>query len=86
MNHTSSTLRIAAALVAAAFLAACSGGHDSSASVPAPIPTQTATVAFSAFAQDIFAAPANSTPATVNGVNLVFDVDNSPMAFAALLM
>ena len=77
----------AAAFVAAAFLAGCNSGSGGtvppSGVAPAP-PAQT--VDFSAFAEKAFAANANSTPASLDGVAFTFDVNNDPGAFDALIM
>jgi len=75
----------AAALAAAASLGGCSGSGGTvppSAVAPTP-PTQA--VNFNAFAEQAFAANANSTPVSLDGVNFAFDMNDDPGAFDALI-
>lgn len=78
----------AAAMVAAASVAACHNGGGtappSSGAPPPPPPPQM--VDFSAFTEQAFAANANSTPVSVDGVNFTFDVNTNPSAFDASIM
>jgi hypothetical protein len=76
----------AAAFAAAAALAGCNGGGGivPPATVTPTPPGQA--IDFSVFAEQAFAAKANSTPVSLDGVNLTFDVDNEPGAFDALIM
>jgi hypothetical protein len=75
----------AAAVVAAASVAACNNGGGTvppSTVTPTP-PTQA--VNFTAFAEQAFAANANSTPVSLDGVNFAFDMNNDPGEFDALI-
>ena len=78
----------AAAMVAAASLAACNNGGGtappSTGAPPPPPPPQM--VDFSAFAEQAFAANADSTPVSLDGVNFTFDVNTDPGAFDGLIM
>ena len=73
---------LAAASLAAASLVGC-GGSDGS-SVPTLGPISDA-IPFSTFANQAFSNSANSTPVSVNQ-NFVFDVDEEPTAFDALIL
>jgi hypothetical protein len=79
----------AAAFVAAASLAGCnsgSGGIGPPSTVAPPPPTPPAQTAdFSVFAEKAFAANANSTPVSLDGVTFTFDVNNDPGAFDTLI-
>lgn len=75
---------LAAATVAAASLAACHDNHNNGSAPPPPPPP--ATVDFSTFAKNTFAANANTTPVSLDGVNFKFDVDDDPTAFDLLVM
>ncbi len=72
----------AAASLAAASLAGC-GGSDGS-TVPTP-GTISEAIPFSVFATQAFSNSANSTPVSVNQ-NFVFDVNDEPTAFDALIL
>jgi hypothetical protein len=76
----------AAAFVAAASIAGCNGeGGITPPSTVAPgQPPQVND--FSFFAQKTFAADANSTPVSLDGVTFTFDVNNDPGAFDSLIM
>jgi hypothetical protein len=77
----------AVAFAAAASLAGCNSGNGGTVPPPIVIPPPPAqTVDFSAFAEKAFAANANSTPVSLDGVNFTFDVNNDPGAFDALIM
>jgi hypothetical protein len=85
MINTNAKWRIlAAAWTVVASLAACHGDGNT-ASTPAP-PPPPSSVAFSTFAKNTFAANANTTPVTLDGVNFNFDVDDEPTAFDMLVM
>jgi len=71
-----------AAFLAAAALAGCGG--DSGGTTPTPPPISDS-VAFSAFANQVFSNSANSTPVSVD-VNLTFDVNEEPTAFDSLIL
>jgi len=76
----------AAAFVAAASLAGCnsgSGGIVPPSTVAPPPPAQSTD--FSVFAEKAFAANANSTPVSLDGVTFTFDVNNDPGAFDTLI-
>jgi len=75
----------AAVLVAAASLAGCgSDGGIAPPSTGTPVPPPQI-IDFSTFAEQAFAANANSVPVGVDGVNFTFDVNNEPSAFDALI-
>jgi hypothetical protein len=76
----------AAALVAAASLGGCggSGGTVPPATVAPTPPIQA--INFSAFVEQTFAANANSTPVSLDGVNFAFDMNNDPGEFDTLIM
>jgi len=76
-------LSLAAACIAAASLAAC---HDDTTTVPPVTTSTTNSENFSTFANAAFAQSANSQPQVYDQITLVFDVDNDPTAFNALLM
>jgi hypothetical protein len=87
MININAKWRIAAAAVAAAAsVAACNnGGGIVPPSTVSPVtPPQAAD--FSAFAENAFAANANSTPRSLDGVTFTFDVNTEPGAFDALIM
>jgi hypothetical protein len=73
---------LAAVSLTAASLVGC-GGSDGTA-VPTPGPISDA-IPFSVFATQAFSNGANSTPVSVNQ-NFVFDVDEEPAAFDALIL
>ena len=75
----------AAAAVAAASVAACNnGGGTVPPSTVSPVaPPQVAD--FSVFAENAFAANADSTPVSLDGVTFTFDVNNDPGAFDTLI-
>jgi hypothetical protein len=74
----------AAAVVAVVSVAACNnGGGIVPPSTGAPTPPQTND--FSVFAERAFAANANSTPVSLDGVTFTFDVNDDPGAFDALI-
>jgi hypothetical protein len=75
-------LVMAAASLGAASLVGC-GGSDSN-TVPTPAPISDA-IPFSVFATQAFSNSANSTPVPVNQ-NFVFDVNEEPAAFDALIL
>ncbi len=77
---------LAAASVVAASLAACHEDHNHGSASNSPPPPPPASVDFSTFAKNTFAANANTTPISLDGVNFTFDVDNDPTAFDALVM
>lgn len=79
----SKCLCLAAAVVAAAALSAC---HDSSSGSPTTPPSTDVPQNFSSFAAKAFEQPANSTPVNFDHVVLLFDVNDDPAAFNALLM
>jgi hypothetical protein len=82
MINIKSTWRIGVAGSAAlAFLAACNDG--SSPSPAAPPPSQGAD--FSVFVDQVFSNSANSTPVPLNGLQFIFDVNDDPTAFDALI-
>jgi len=65
--------------------AALSGcNNDDGGSTPPQVsnPTQN----FSSFVETTFEQPANSTPVNLDDVYVLFDVNNDPTAFNALLM
>lgn len=73
----------AAALLAAASVAGC---NDNTTTVPAnPPPVSVTPQNFSTFATGAFAQPADATPVSLPSA-LVFDVNDDPTAFSALLM
>jgi hypothetical protein len=77
----------AAAFVAAASLAGCNSGNGGNVPPPPVMPPPPAqTVDFSAFSEKAFAANANSTPVSLDGVTFTFDVNNDPGAFDTLIM
>lgn len=82
MTPVHSQWRILAVASLAASLVGC-GGSDGS-SVPAPGPISDA-IPFSTFATQAFSNSANSTPVSVNQ-NFVFDVNEEPTAFDALIL
>ncbi|HEY5264280.1 MAG TPA: hypothetical protein VIJ37_04755 [Steroidobacteraceae bacterium] len=87
MSHINAKWRIlAAASVAAASLAACHNDHNNGSAPKTPPPPPPTSVDFSTFAKNAFAANANTTPISLDGVNFAFDVDNEPTAFDALVM
>jgi ABC-type glycerol-3-phosphate transport system substrate-binding protein len=71
---------LAAALAASASLAAC---NDDNGNQSAPTPASTS---FTAFTMSTFAADANSTPVSLDGVTFVFDADDNPTAFDTMVM
>jgi hypothetical protein len=71
---------LAAASVAAASLAAC---HDDNAGI---FPAPRMSAEFSTFTDNTFANSANSKPVSLDGVEFVFDVNDNPTAFDALIM
>ena len=75
---------LAAVGVTAASLAACHQDNGSTSGVNSP--PQSSTVQFSTFAKNAFAASANSSPISLDGVTFNFDVDNDPTAFDMLIM
>ena len=76
-----------AALVAAAALTACENSNTSSAPSPAPPTTpQAPAIFFSAVVEQVYATAANTTPVDLDNVNLIYDVNDDPQAFDALLM
>lgn len=85
MRHMNLKWRyVAAVWVTAASLAACHQDNGSAASSNPP--PQPSTVQFSTFAKNAFAASANSSPISLDGVNFTYDVDNDPTAFDMLIM
>ena len=75
----------AAALVAAASLGGCNrSGYTVPPATVAPTPA-TQAINFTAFAEQTFAANANSTPVSMDGVNFAFDMTDDPGAFDALI-
>jgi hypothetical protein len=83
MTYKNFAVRLVAAMLTAAGFAACSN-TDNAHTVP-PATNAGAPTDFSAFAENAFAQAANSTPATINGVNFTDDVNDEPDAFAALI-
>jgi hypothetical protein len=75
---------LAASCAAAASLAACHHDDDAAGTTPAPPGRQS--VDFSVFAKNAFAADANSTPVSLDGVKFNFDADENPVAFDMLIM
>ena len=73
---------LAAASLVAASLAGC-GGSDGGG-VPPPGPISDA-IPFSVFATQAFSNSANTTPVSIDR-NFVFDVDEEPTAFDALIL
>jgi hypothetical protein len=80
-NSTRRWRLLAAAGGLAALVAACNNDNDNTYTPP-PVNTQ---VPFTAFAQQAFTNPANSTPVAVNNINFVFDSNDDPTAFANLI-
>lgn len=72
----------AVVLVTAAGLAACK--EDDTTTVP-PSTSAAAPTEFSVLAEQAFAQAPNSTPVTINGLNIFDDVYDQPDAFAALI-
>ena len=84
MRHMNFKWRyVAAVWVTAASLAACHQDNGSNSSNPS---SQPSAVQFSTFAKNAFAASANSSPISLDGVNFTYDVDNDPTAFDMLIM
>lgn len=73
---------VAAASLAATFLAGCGGSDGSTVPTPGPISDS---IPFSAFATQAFSNKANSTPVSVDQ-DFVFDVNEEPTAFDALIL
>jgi hypothetical protein len=79
--RNSKWLAAAAASIAVAGLAGC---NDDTQTVPtAQAPTEN--VNFSAFVNQAFSNSANSTPVSLSGFTLVFDVNDQPTYFAGLI-
>ena len=72
---------LAASFGIAAFAAGCSNGGGT---VP-PIKPPSESIDFSAFVNQAFSNPANSTPVSVD-VDFTFDVNDDPTAFDALIL
>ena len=82
MTHSKQKWLIAgAAALAVAALAGCHDDHGGSSTTPPPASTQ-----FSVFAKTVFAEGPDTVPINFDNVNLVYDVDDDPTAFDALLM
>jgi hypothetical protein len=79
-KHNAKWRVLAAASVVAASVAAC---NDDNGNNPAPPPAATS---FTAFTVSTFAADANSTPVSLDGVRFDFDADDNPTAFDTLVM
>jgi hypothetical protein len=71
-----------AVIVIAAALSGCNNDDGGSTPPQASNPTQN----FSSFVETTFEQPANSTPVDLDTVYLLFDANNDPTAFNALLM
>jgi hypothetical protein len=81
MTHINIKRRfLGAAALAAAPLAGC----NNDASAPLPTSAPPAAADFSAYATQIFAAAANSTPVTVD-LDITYDVNDNPTEFNALI-
>ena len=82
MTPIHSQWRILAASLAAGCLVGCGGSDGSIVPAPAPISEP---IPFSVFATQAFSNSANSTPVSVDQ-NFVFDVNEEPTAFDALIL
>lgn len=70
------------AAVAAGLLGGCHDDHGSGSTPPSTGQTEN----FSSFATQTFKADASSQPVSLDNITLVYDVNDDPTAFAALLM
>ena len=83
MTHSHLKIITCAAALAAALLSGC---HDDKGAGSATAPPAAGTENFSSFTNQTFKADANSQPVSLDNINLVFDVNDDPIAFTALLM
>jgi hypothetical protein len=81
MNKYKSLWTAAAVSALAAASAGCHQDNGEGGAGPEVVqPTS-----FTAFTKSTFAAPANGTPVPIEFINFVFDADDDPTAFNALL-
>lgn len=85
MRFTQYRWMMSAVLASAAVtVIGCHGGNGST--VPTPPPVSNNSEKFSALANQVYAMSANSTPFNFDSAIIVYDVNDDPTAFNALLM
>jgi hypothetical protein len=82
MSARSTRPALVVSALALAVLSGCNDDNGATVTQHQPAPP----VAFSMVVNELFANPANSTPATIENVDLTYDVNDDPSAFDALIV